>query len=202
MVQEVVEQIENTIKDVMASNLHTAFPAKITALDLESGKVNVLPIGSYYNNGQELEYPEIPSIPLILNANPEREFACVQPVKEGDTVLVVCSEQSLSAFLTDTAADQMDERYELQNGIAIPGLQKEGIEAQLEANEEDAWILQYGETKIKVTAEGIEITGGLSLEGDVTVTGDVTMTGTTTVSGNLHVSGNITCGGTYPGYGS
>lgn len=195
MMQEVVEQIENTIKDVMASNLHTAFPAEITELDLEEGLVNVQPIGSYYNNGEELDYPEIPSIPLVINASNDREFACVQPIKEGDKVLVVCSEQSLSEFLTETSEDQMDERYELQNGIAIPGIQRESIEAQLEANEDDAWILQYGEVKIKVTSEKIEITGDIEIEGDIKIVGNVEMEGDYTLTGSEDITGDLTVSG-------
>ncbi len=208
MMQEVVEQIENTVRDVMNSNLHTNMPAEVVALNLEEGTVDLKPVGSYYVNGMEMEYPVIPSVPLVLNASGAGQMSFVSPIKEGDTVMMACAEQSLSTWRTGTSKEQMDERFELQNAMAIPGLQKEAVEAQIEANEEEAYILTNGETKCLVGADRIKIQcsgavisiegGEISVEGSLNVSGDLGISGNLSMNGNLDVGGNITCGGDFP----
>jgi hypothetical protein len=208
MIQEVVEAIENTVKDVMNSNLHTNMPAEIVALNLEEGTVDLKPVGSYYVNGMEMEYPVVPSVPLVLNASGAGQMSFVSPIKEGDTVMMACAEQSLSTWRTGTSKEQMDERFELQNAMAIPGLQKEAVEAQIEANEEEAYILTNGDAKCLVGADRIEIQcggavisiegGEISVEGNLNVSGDLGVSGNLSMNGNLDVGGDITCGGDFP----
>lgn len=199
MIQDIAEAIDNKVKDVMNSNLHTNMPAEIVGMDLENGLVDLKPVGSYYVNGMEIEYPVIPSVPLVLNASGGREMAFVSPVKEGDTVMMACAEQSLSTWLTGTSKEQMDERFELQNAMAIPGLQKEAVEAQLEANEEEAYILTNGSTKCKIKKDSVEIQCSgvtITIEG-----GSVSISGaeTTQFNGNVSISGDLSVSGYYPG---
>ena len=199
MMQEVVEQIENTVRDVMNSNLHTNMPAEVVALNLEEGTVDLKPVGSYYVNGMEMEYPVVPSVPLVLNASGAGRMSFVSPIKEGDTVMMACAEQSLSTWRTGTSKEQMDERFELQNAMAIPGLQKEAVEAQIEANEEEAYILTNGETKCKIKKNSVEIQcSGVTItieSGAVTVSGAET----TQFNGNVSISGDLSVSGYYPG---
>ena len=190
MIQELVEQIENTIKDVMNSSLHTSMPAKIVSIDEKKGLVDLQPLGSYYVNGVELEYPIVPAVPLVLNAG--NECACVSPIKNGDTVMMTCAEQSVSSWLTDTSNDQMDERFELQNAMAVPGLQKGAVEAQMEANEDDAIVVKNSNAKVKIWKDKIEVTSGCKI---------VIEEDSVTIHGNLHVNGDITCTGSFPGGG-
>lgn len=190
MIQELVEQIENTIKDVMNSSLHTSMPAKIVNIDEKKGLVDLQPLGSYYVNGVELEYPIVPAVPLVLNAG--KEYACVSPIKKGDTVMMTCAEQSMSSWLTDTSNDQMDERFELQNAMAVPGLQKGTVEAQAEANEDDAIVVKNSNAKVKIWKDKIEVTSGCKI---------VIEEDSVTIHGNLHVNGDITCTGSFPGGG-
>lgn len=201
MIQEVVEQLENTTRDIMTSNLHTSMPATIEAIHEDTGLVDLKPCGSYYVNGVEMEYPLIPSVPLVINAG--ANGGIVTPIKVGDSVMMSCAEQSISSWLTETMKDQMDERFELQNAMAVPGLQKQALEKQVQANAEDAVFLYYGESAIKVSAEGVEISQGeatiILSGGSVTISGGTcTINGDANVNGNLNVSGNITCGGDFP----
>ena len=191
MIQELVEQIENTIKDVMNSGLHTSMPAKIVSIDEKKGLVDLQPLGSYYVNGVELEYPIVPAVPLVLNAG--KECACVSPIKKGDTVMMTCAEQSVSSWLTDTSNDQMDERFELQNAMAVPGLQKGAVEAQREANKDDAIVVKNSNAKVKIWKDKIEVTSGCKI---------VIEEDSVTIRGNLHVNGDITCTGSFPGGGN
>ena len=199
MIQDIAEAIDNKVKDVMNSNLHTNMPAEVVALNLEEGTVDLKPVGSYYVNGMEMEYPVIPSVPLVLNASGAGQMSFVSPIKEGDTVMMACAEQSLSTWRTGTSKEQMDERFELQNAMAIPGLQKEAVEAQIEANEEEAYILTNGETKCKIKENSVEIQCSgvtITIEG-----GAVTVSGaeTTQFNGNVSISGDLSVSGYYPG---
>ena len=197
MIQEVVEQIENTVRDVMNSNLHTAMPAKIVGVDLEKCLVDLQPIGSYYMNGLEMKYPVISSVPLVLNVCNNGKMSFVGPIKEGDTVMMVCAEQSLSTWLTDTSQHQMDERYELQNAMAVPYLQKEALEAQIEANEDEAYILTNEDTKVKITRDSVEIERGTV---KITIDDCVSIeTESVNIQGNVNIDGNLTVSGDYPG---
>ncbi len=199
MIQDIAEAIDSKVKDVMNSNLHTNMPAEIVGLDTEKGLVDLKPIGSYYVNGLEMEYPVIPSVPLVINASGGREMAFVSPIKEGDTVMMACAEQSLSTWLTGTSKEQMDERFELQNAMAIPGLQKEAVEAQIEANEDDAYILINGETKCKIKKDSVEIKcSGVTVS---IKSGTVTISGAelTQVNGDMSINGNLSVSGSYPG---
>ena len=206
MIQEVVEQIENTVRDVMNSNLHTNMPAEIVGMDLGKGLVDLKPVGSYYMNGLEMEYPVISSVPLVLNASGEASF--VSPIHVGDTVLMACAEQSLSTWLTGTSKHQMDERYELQNAMAIPGLQKEAVQAQEEANAEEAYILTNGSTKCKIKADGVQIEcSGVTInvtDGAVSISGaeKVSIGSNAAINGNLSINGDLSVSGNYPGRSS
>lgn len=199
MIQDIAEAIDNKVKDVMNSNLHTNMPAEVVALNLEEGTVDLKPVGSYYVNGMEMEYPVVPSVPLVLNASGAGQMSFVSPIKEGDTVMMACAEQSLSTWRTGTSKEQMDERFELQNAMAIPGLQKEAVEAQIEANEEEAYILTNGETKCKIKKNSVEIQcSGVTItieSGAVTVSGAET----TQFNGNVSISGDLSVSGYYPG---
>lgn len=196
MIQEVVEEMENMVKDVLTNSVHTAMPGKILSYD--SGMVTVQPIGSFYCGKVEMDYPVIPSIPLCIMASPIGIASCI-PVKAGDTCLLVCAEQSLSALLSGASDTQSNERFELTNCIAIPGLMRTEIEAQQEANEKEALVMTNGETKIIISKDKIEITGDSEITGDIKITGPTTLSGKVSIEGNLSVDGNITATGTITG---
>lgn len=151
MIQEVVEEMENMVRDVINSSVHTAMPGKILSYDDGSGLADVQPIGSYYCGKVEMDYPVIPSIPLCIMANAEGIAACI-PVKAGDACLLICAEQSLSALFTDTSEEQSNEKFELTNCIAIPGLMKAPVEAQQEANDKNALVMVNGKTNTALCA--------------------------------------------------
>lgn len=206
MYQELTEQIVKTARDACSSYMHTLMPAEIVKYYPEKGLVDLKPIGSYYSDWMEMEYPVIPGIPIASLSNPNSDMAVCSPIKEGDKVLYAVTEQSISAFLTGTNTDQSDERYELQNGFAVLRAQDKPIEEQQEANDEDAVIFRKGDVKVKITkdkiaikAKDIEIEGDIALIGNLSVTGDVTATGkvsaeSVSASGGIHASGTISSG--------
>jgi hypothetical protein len=198
MRQDIVEAAEGMVRDILNSSVHTAMPGKILSYDVETGLANVQPIGSYYCDRLEMEYPIIPSIPICVTANSDGIAMCM-PIKAGDIVLLVCSEQSLSAFLSDTTEGQSNERFELTNCIAIPSLLKVPVDAQKEAIEEDAVIITNKDTKIIMRNDGIEVKGDTKAEGNIEITGNATINGKISITGDVLVTGNITATGNITG---
>lgn len=209
MNQEVVESIENLVKDVL-QGVHTAMPAEILEYSPETGLASVQPVGSFYCGRVEMDYPVVPEVPVCITACAPGIAACV-PIKAGDACLLVCTEQSLSAFLSGTSEAQSNERFELTNGIVIPGLVKAPVDAQTEANEKEALVLANGENKVVVTKEKIEMFGDIRMEGniqiegnieamgDVWIEGETALNGKTSITGNLFVDGNIMATGKVEG---
>lgn len=190
MTQEVVDAVEGVVQDVLNNGLHTAMPGKILAVYPDSGLVDVQPVGSFYAGNIEMEYPVVPGVPVCMMANELGIAVCI-PLKEGDGVLLVCAEQSLSAFLTGTTEAQANERFELQNCIALPGLMAAPVDAQNEANEKDAVVIANGENKIVLSGEGMEVSGKVKLQDGLEVSGETTLSGAVSIKGNLTVQGNI-----------
>lgn len=190
MIQELVDEIERTVKDVISSNVHTSMPAKIVSYDSATGRATVKPVGSYYYNGEEIEYPEISGVPICAGQ------LSAGPIKPGDSVMYVCSEQSMAGWSSDTKQDQTDERYELQNGMAVLGLQRGSSDIQNEANNDDAYVIAVGSNKIKITAETIMIEAGqnrivMNSSGGIEISGDIKVNGMINASGDISSSGNV-----------
>lgn len=166
MIQKLAQAIDDKIHDVLGG-VHTAMPGVVMAVYPESGMIDAQPVGSYFCSGIEMEYPVVPGVPLCITANQEGTGFCY-PVKEGDSVLLIFTEQSISAWLTETQEAQHDERFELFNAIAIPGLARTSIPAQQIANEENCAVMAAGEIMIKVSEEGVTIVSPkVTVEGDV-----------------------------------
>lgn len=205
MYQEVVDNLENMVKDVL-TNVHTAMPGTILEYNAGTGLASVQPVGSFYCGKVEMDYPVVPEVPVCITASASGIAACV-PVKQGDACLLVCAEQSLSAFLSGTSEAQSNERFELTNCMAIPGLMQSPIDAQLEANEKEALVLCNGENKIVIADGKTEITGDIRAEGnveikgDVSIEGEVTLDGKVAVIGDFFVKGNIEAAGSIKGAG-
>lgn len=166
MIQEMVQAVEDTVRRVLGG-VHTAMPGMVVAVYPESGMIDAQPVGSYFCAGIEMDYPVVPGVPLCITANQEGTGFCF-PVKEGDSVLLIFAEQSISAWLTETEEAQHDERFELFNCIAIPGLARASVPAQMIANEENCAVMAAGEIMIKVSEEGVTIVSPkVTVEGDV-----------------------------------
>lgn len=155
MFQGIAQAVEDKIRGTL-EGVHTAMPAVVSAIYPEAGKIDALPVGSFYCSGIEMAYPVIPGIPVVTCTSSEGVGFCF-PIKEGDTVLLVFAEQSISAWMTETSEAQSDERFELFNAIAIPGLSRVFPEAQAMANEEGCAIMTAGESMVKAGPDGVSI---------------------------------------------
>ena len=221
MMNEVTQAVEDTTRDIINSNVHTSMPGEVLEVDEEKGLITVKPIGSFYCDGQEMAYPIISGVPVCVTYASENIAVCV-PIKVGDTCLLIFAEQSISAWITETTEAQTDERFELTNCIAVPGLRKVFPDALKEANEKECAVLQCGETtRMYITQEGVEVVTEGKVKVDAAeieahaetvlvdaasthITGDTVIDGSLTVGGavtapSAKISGNINCGSITPG---
>ena len=66
MIQEVVQEIENTVRDGL-KGIHTAMPGEITSFDPGSGRATVKPNGQYTSSsGKRMAYPQISDVPVAF----------------------------------------------------------------------------------------------------------------------------------------
>lgn len=170
MMQNVVQNIEQVSKDVV-NTVHTAMPATITAYDSSKGLCSVQPQGTFYQGSTAIDYPVISGVPLVVSSS--KTVGIYFPINVGDDVLLVISEQSLTAWLTGVKASNSNEKFELTNAIAIAGLQKVALAGQNEANSKNAVIAQAGGVKLTVSSGGVEIQGSLKVSGGITAGGNV-----------------------------
>lgn len=186
MLQDFVQQIHNTIHEVM-NEMHTAMPGKIVSYS--KGLVNVRPSIRYKTpSGKYMQYPVISGVPIVVPHGGNASITV--PIKAGDDCLIIVSEQSLDEWLSG-AEDDTQLLFDLTNAICIPGLCKTKIDAQEEANKTGGVVIACGSNKLYVSNESVAVSGNLKIEGNLTCTG--------AVKGNLNVEGNLNCTGTVKG---
>lgn len=198
MLQEVVQQIEETARSVV-NEVHTALPGEILSFDSESTTATIKPIGSYLtSDGIRLAYPLLTEVPILFPFSPSVEVGIVFPVKKGDHCLILLSETELEEWRSG-AASESSLRFDLSNAVAILGLQRNTIPSMTKAVEKDAVLLLTSGTEICVSKEGIEVTSRDSKiqvsEMDINVTSgstklQISKTGIE-VLGDLKVDGTI-----------
>lgn len=148
--QEFVQSVQDSTKRLI-ENMHTALPAEIITYNPTTGTVNVQPKGKHYTDGVAMEYPPVYGVPLVVTAATDGTGVYF-PVRTGDSVLLVVCEQNTSEWLRGVGTTTGNQQFQLQNAIAIPGLQKVGLVAQNTAN----------------TTGGVVIQGNLSVSGQIT----------------------------------
>lgn len=183
MLQEFVDQIENTCRDIM-NEIHTALPGEIDSIDLSTGRATVKPVGSYKKpDGSTIEYPQITGVPIMIPQCVQCGIEIAFPVKKGESCLVIISEQELDAWLYGEESES-ELRFDLTSAVCIPGLSAVAGSSFVEACKTDSAIIANGDVKVVVSPSKIKLCGDLEIEGEITATG------------NLKVKGNITATGT------
>lgn len=186
MMQELVQQIEETAKSVM-NEIHTALPGKIVSVNLQNGTAQINPCGKYVmRDGKKLEYPMLTEVPLVFPFSQAAETGIVFPVNVGDSCLIILSEVELDEWRS-SAETEAPLRYDLTSAIAIPGLLSSGQELVEKACTQNAVIVRG---KLMVEGE-VVFSGNLNIEGNITTSGSLE------VGGNITTSGNITGGNIY-----
>ncbi|MCD8201902.1 MAG: hypothetical protein LUD47_07550 [Clostridia bacterium] len=149
--------ISNEIQDI-----HTALPGEIVEVDAGKGLAKVRPAAKMNFNGEELNYPDIPGVPIVFPYAGDRGM--VFPVKEGDDCLIVFSEQATEKWL-GLGNTSSTLKHSLSGAVCIPGIMKTPGKDFQTAQKDDSVIIRNGDAQITLTE------GGIVLKGDVYVTG-------------------------------
>lgn len=170
MMQEFVESVNKVAKKTV-SQIHTAVPAVITAFDAGKGLATVQPKAKFKKpNGETMDYPSIGGVPVVFPQSQNVTIAF--PIKAGDNCLLVFGEKALDYWLygKETATEL---NFDLSNAIAIPSLATVGNATMQMACDEDAAVVQAGDTVLKVKSDAVYIKGDLKVDGKITAKDDV-----------------------------
>lgn len=172
MVQEAVGNIAKAANDVIAT-IHTAMPGTIYSIDGGTGLATVKPHGMFTTpSGQKMQFPIITGVPLVMPQCSVLGIEIAFPVKEGDSCLIIFSEQELDNWLYGRES-QGSLRFDLTNAIAIPGLGKAAGTAFKEACSTGAVVIANGGTKLSVSKSRVAIQGDLKVEGNISYSGSI-----------------------------
>lgn len=172
MMQEFAQQVEDTAKAVMGE-MHTAIPGTIVSYDCNNGTAVVKPSGKYTTfEGERLEYPQIPEVPVVFPFSQASNTGVIFPVRSGDGCLIVVSEVELDEWRSG-AESSGALKFDLTNAVCIPGLMKTGNSLAAQAVNQNAVIIYSGSVSMTISEAGIAIGGDLKVSGNISSTGDI-----------------------------
>lgn len=189
MMQELVQEIENTVMDVM-KGIHTAMPGTISSFDPGSGKATVKPGGKFTTSGgRRMAYPAISDVPVAFPVCQSAGVGVAYPVKAGDSCIIIISEVELDEWRSG-AESEGSLQFDLSSAMAVPGLMVGGGEMIQKACAQDAVVIAGGTAEVLVSEENITATVGdteLKLtEAEVAIRGDLKVDGDISYTGSLH----------------
>lgn len=163
MLSEFVQQFTDTAKDVVNS-IHTAIPAKIVAVDKNTCTVSVQPAMKLKTpSGEKIDYPVISGVPIVYPQTYDQAITIAYPVKEGDSCLLIVSEQSLDYWMYEQETPT-ELHFDLTDSICIPGLFNRPSPAMLKALETNSLVIK---------APSLVIDGNVTINGNLTTYGGV-----------------------------
>ena len=156
MLPEFTQAIRQNITH-MINGIHTSFPGKIAKYDPEKNLANVQPIMKYKKpNGDILDYPLLTGVPVWFPQVFGQKATITYPVKEGDQCLVIVAERPIDYWLfeKETKTDLM---FDLTEAICIPGLFAKPNPLAKKAVDDEAIILQLGQTYVEIKKDDIRL---------------------------------------------
>ena len=119
-----INEVINSHIENALSEIHTAFPAQVLRYDATKQCADMQPvIKKKLRDDSVLPMPVIHNVPIVF---PSSGGALLSfPVNVGDTMLIICCERSLDAWLSSDGAqiDPQDTRkFNISDAVAIPGL--------------------------------------------------------------------------------
>lgn len=186
MIQEVVQEIEKTVRDGL-KGIHTAMPGEIKSFDPGSGRATVTPNGKFTSSsGKRMAYPAISDVPVAFPVCQSAGVGVAYPVKAGDSCIIIISEVELDEWRSG-AESEGSLQFDLSSAMAVPGLLVGGGEMIQKACAQDAVVIAggtaeiliseneitatMGDTELKLTEEEAAIRGNLKVDGDISYTG-------------------------------
>lgn len=157
MMQEFVQQIENTVREA-TYDMHTALPGTISEFDPATGMAAVKPEGAAaMKNGKRLKYPSIVKVPVVFPQAGGQDAVIAYPVKPGDGCLVIICENDLKPWMSHGKETESDMKFDLTNAVCIPGLFCEGSEALQKAVDENAVIIKNKDVEMMLKEDEVQI---------------------------------------------
>lgn len=169
MIQELVDSIDKRIAKHI-SNMHTVIPAVIDKFNEETCTVAVIPKAQYrMPDGTTIDYPKINNVPLVYPHSGTITIAF--PVKKGDNCLLVFGEKSLDywRYNRDTGKEMS---FDLTDAIAIPSMNPLPDSIVRLAAKEHAVIVKTEGVTLKISDDGVTISGSVAVEGSMTLNGE------------------------------
>lgn len=139
-------------------NIHTSIPGKIKSFDSDKCTATIETSGKFRKaDGTYIDYPDITEVPVCLIQSSGQNCGMAYPIKEGDGVMVMFSEQQLDQWRDDEEPDT-ELRHDLTSGMAICGLCPDGNKNMQGACDDDSVVLFNGDNaKITVKSDDIKI---------------------------------------------
>ena len=189
MLQEVVQEIENTARSVL-DGVHTAMPGEITSFDPGSGRAVVKPNGQFTSSGgKRMAYPAISDVPVAFPVCQSAGVGIAYPVKAGDSCIIIVSEVELDEWRSG-AESEGSLRFDLSSAMAVPGLLVGGGEMIQKACARDAVVIAGGASEVMVSEDQITASIGDTefrlTEAEIAIRGDLKVDGDISYTGSLH----------------
>lgn len=147
--------------DTFHASMQTALPAWVEEYDPEKKTASVRPVFTDYyllddGTSEKLDYPVIPNVPVLFPRG--GKWSMTFPLKQGDPVLLVCSQRSLDEWFASDGKTQVSpadlRMMDVSDAICIPGLFPER-NAKGKADAENLYISHEEEkTILKLTPDG------------------------------------------------
>ena len=184
-------------------NVHTIKPAVVTKNNGHT--INVRPLSTTkFRDGQQIPFPEIPDVPLMIYSGTKGGARVTVPVIEGDTVLLLCSDRDYGNLLESTVdtssvfpSDEI-EPLEFFPIMAIPCFFTEPEGSPVDTKN---IVIENGSTKITVKPSGdIDIDTpaniNVNVAGDASVDVGGNLSATVGGNANVAVTASVTLSGT------
>lgn len=187
MLQEFNKNNQDMMRELL-DDVHTAMPGIITEVNPDEGTVAVQPALMFRKrDGDKIDFPEIFNVPIVFPQGNNQGTSVVFPVSEGDSCLLIISEQSLEYWQYEMDTDT-HLKFDISNAICIPGLSAVAPSSFEKACSENAVVITAGGTSLAVAP------GGVTIEGNLKVTGTVIGNGVS-LSGHKHSTPSGESGG-------
>lgn len=171
MMQEMMDEIEGMAADKV-NEIHTAMVGKIMSWDANKCRASIKPYGAYVcTDGDEkerLEYPLLTDVPAVLPGC--RSVGIAYPIKKGDDVLIIISENDYDEWLSGTDSDG-DMRFDLSNSFFIPGPLNKSNSLLKEACNDNSVVIANGSTKFVVASDVVKVFSKANIAGELKVGG-------------------------------
>lgn len=175
-----VASLKNVIHNEMAG-INTSVDGEI--ISYENGLAKVKPLANkMFEDGDSLPFPDLVNVPIRWPSFNGGKCGIKGPIRKGDKVLIIFSQQAIDGTL-----DQR--KFDLSDAYAIPCGQIGG-----QSSNNDDMIMWFGDSYIKLSADGkleIKAPGGCKvISPSNEYTGTATIAGLTKMDGGFESTGS------------